>query len=1391
MRRTVNIKLVAILLLGALLFAGGVHLTHRLQEQRNASALLEQAQRAEDDGQKDQAVKHLRAYLGFVPNDTEALARYGRLLNQQAATPTARTQALLILEQVLRRDPTQHEIRRELIDLAMHPQVRRHADAREHLEILLRDRPPTDGELQHLLGRCLEVEGEFAPAAAAYQKALSQEPQRIDSYLALADIYRRRLEKPKQADEVMAQLVAANPTAFRAYLARGHYRKQYGKLDEATADLARAGELAPDEADVILGVAGVALLQNDLDGARKLLRRGLELHPTRGKFYLALAEVEVAARQGDAAVRILRQGVAQLPAQSDVLLALASTLVQQGKEPTEELAVLAQRGAPAPQRDFLQARILFNQQQWLPAARLLEKVQSELRPWPELARQANVFLGECYGRLGSIDQQYAAYRRAVSADPLWAPAGLGLAATQAAMGRHDEAIGSYRRILPRAPEAGLPLARLLLARNTALPADQQDWTEVDKLLADAPADALETTLTRAEVLAARQQAAAARDLLDQARTAQPKQLEPWLALAALSERQGQTDVALTVLNDAAKQVGDRVELRLARAWHAARQGGAAGKQQLAQLQENMTEFSAAEQVKLLRGLAGCSAQIGDRAGAERLYRQAAELAPTDLGVRLALFEFAMQSGNADAQTRLLREIETIEGKDGTLWRFGQACQLIRQARQGQRDAAAQARTMLTQLATVRPTWSRVPLALADLDDAAGDTAAAVKNYQKAIELGERDPRTLRRLVSLLSRQGRFKEADEFFRKTPGFETAGTEANRLGAELALRGKDEARAVQLARQAVPETSQEYRDFLWLGQLLASTSQKEQAEPALRRAVALAEAAPEAWAALVLHLARSGQREKAAAALKEAETKLTREQEALALPACHEALGQIDQARTLYSEAVQARPNDAALRRGLAGLCLRHGPPADAEKHLRQLVGLKQGAPEDAAWARRTLAVLLASSGDLARWREGLALVGLREDGALPQPTAENFEDLRSGAIVLAAQKTRQQRQRAIQLLESLAGKQPLPDEEQFLLAQLHEALGDWPKARQQLLQLVAAQSTNPRYVAHYAQALVRRKDAAEAEIWLNKLAKLPGAAGSFTLVDLRARIEAARGNGFEVEKVVQAYRSAADAQPADAAARLQLSARLLDDLNHPAADKLYQEMQAQQPERVLERIALQTRRGEIGAALDLCESAWKSCPPEMVAGAALVVLRSGKASPEQQQRIERWLTTAAAKAPKPSAGLLICVADLRDFQGKHAEAEKLYRQALTAEPGNVVALNNLAYLLALQENKGGEALELLARAVKAVGATPELLDTRAVIHMRLGQPQQAIRDLESAIADAPQPALCFHLAQAHQQLQNATAARAAFRQGRSLGLAAEQLHALERASYQQLHAELETR
>ena len=79
--------------------------------------------------------------------------------------------------------------------------------------------------------------------------------------------------------------------------------------------------------------------------------------------------------------------------------------------------------------------------------------------------------------------------RAVKADPLWVPACLGLGATLIKLGRPDEAIEVYRRIISKSPRTRLLLARLLIDRarseNTADKAGaERRWGDEERIAID-------------------------------------------------------------------------------------------------------------------------------------------------------------------------------------------------------------------------------------------------------------------------------------------------------------------------------------------------------------------------------------------------------------------------------------------------------------------------------------------------------------------------------------------------------------------------------------------------------------------------------------------------------------------------------------------------------------------------------------------------------------------------------------------------------------------------------------------------------------------------------------------------------------------------------------------
>jgi tetratricopeptide (TPR) repeat protein len=206
-----------------------------------------------------------------------------------------------------------------------------------------------------------------------------------------------------------------------------------------------------------------------------------------------------------------------------------------------------------------------------------------------------------------------------------------------------------------------------------------------------------------------------------------------------------------------------------------------------------------------------------------------------------------------------------------------------------------------------------------------------------------------------------------------------------------------------------------------------------------------------------------------------------------------------------------------------------------------------------------------------------------------------------------------------------------------------------------------------------------------------------------------------------------------------------------------------------------------------ALQYCAEAWEQSPAESVAATCVDVLRTGRPSPDQIQRVRSWIEDAAAKAPD-SAELHFQLANVAHLQADYSSAERLYRRTLEVAPNSIVTQNELALLIALNGGDAGEASRLINAAIEAAGPLPFLLDTRATISLAMGRTAEAVKDLRQAIADAPTAAKHFHLAQALLAEENKAGAKTEFQNGVAAGLHAGSLHPLERAAYDDLQAQM---
>ena len=921
------------------------------------------------------------------------------------------------------------------------------------------------------------------------------------------------------------------------------------------------------------------------------------------------------------------------------------------------------------------------------------------------------------------------------------------------------------------------------------------------------------------------------DALEAARARFPTSVGLWIMQVEILAQRKDFPAARALLEKAREKVGDRVDLRLARARLAIAENGPQLVPTLNDLAGGIEAFSREDRRRLLTELAADLGAKKDLAGAARAWSRLAEDEPESLQPRQQLFELALRSGDAKQAEAQIQAVKKLDEQVAELWR---ALYLSWQARTATDPATkaklrADARGLLTELKVRRPDWYRVPLAMAgldeqDLEQTGTDEArkremleSAITSYRRAIELGFREPAVVRHVVQLLFRAGRGGEALEVYSQVPAVGQLAGDLGRMASEYAFANRDFRQAADLARKAVAANPDDFQARLWLAQVLAQDRRPDEAEAVLRAAVDAAKTDPDRWINLVRFEVLNRHPDKAEQVAQEAEGLIGKTP--LALAQCCAIVGKAyeagqpdrakpwyDRARGWFAKAQEALkdPEDQTVRRRLAEFLMLTNQAAEAEAPLKEVLARTAGkSPDVAAWARRGLAEVYIAARP-PRTAEALALF----NDPARQRGVTDPDDLRVLSKVHEVQGTPEGRRQAIGDLESLIGRESATPDDRRRLAQLLDIVGEWPRAREQFRELIlrteGARDTEtlrmrPLYFDLFIIALVRHHqagndaDLAEARQLVEKLARIQGDATLVVL--LEARIDKAAGQLDAATARIRDFASRPSLTTADRL-RLAEAAERLGLLD--AAETVYRRIAAEPPaDNQFALVGFLARHGRLKDAVNLCETLWANADlREKVAAACAAILSDPATPPDriQLQRVIGWIERARLEKPQ-SMTYLLCLGNLNERLGDYRKAEEMYRTAIKVNDREGFASNNLAWLIVLQGGQGSEALTLINSAIRAKeaaipnkeAAIPEFLDTRGMIYLKAGEKERAIDDLKKALKDAPSPPKYFHLAQAYLQLNDNEKARQALKDGKTRGLPAG-LHPLELAAYKEVSGKL---
>ena len=1343
---TINKPFLLKLLMGILVFAGLLVGIHTIQADRIPAALKRQADRALEAGKTDVAIRYLRQYLEFNPDEVEIQVQLVELLRKRTTTTRGLTEVIFLYDRILRLDPDRHEARRDALAICL--SMGRYSDAVTHAEVLLKAFP-NEGTLWNQLGVAQVGLHRLSDAKVSYENAIQFNPSDLLGYQRLTQLVWRNLNDPDGARLVLNRLVEAVPQNHEAFILRAKFEiflldepgPTRGDLKRAMVDLQRAFELDPENADASLMLADLFQRERNIPAAHALLRDAVALYPKDLRLIRSLSWLELVRGNSPAAIGVLEDGLKASPEAFDLLIPLADLLVQQGDSTrTQEiLRQLEVHKAPPLQVKYLKARLAMRDSRWAEATDLLQHLRGESNKLPGLEIQLNLLLGVCAGRLADVPGEEMAYQRVIQADPKNVPARIALGNLYLTLGKFDEGIRELEAATQSPYASSSVIAEWARAKTRRLRVTNvapEEWRKLELGLISASAlfgpVSSEPIILQAELGIAMGRINEVIQQLRQEAARRPGDARLWAVLAETVAASNGTAAGLGVLDEAQAAAGDVPDIRLARAKLFANEPRCL--RSLTPLAERIESWPEADQLRLLYGMIEIYDRLGDQAGVVKTLRRIAGHRPTDSNIWIRVYERALRTGNTNACAEARNTLVKLEGEAGPAVALCDAASV-------RPTEAAQTIERLVAAFGANPVRADACLALARLFRLTGSDPDEARLIERAFTLEPTNFDAARAWLGHLCGSGADERARELVTRlaTDPRWTAEPFQRVIGAVVSKLPTST--ASRLLNWCKPFVEREPGGLGWLGETAAAHRVFDPI-PILEEATLRTNATADDWLRLALY--------RGPAVMQTARNKLS--------PAAYLSAVAVFQ-QTPEGKDYVPEPLNKSDQRLFAqvrlALHLSRGKPEDGTQVLEAYLEGRELAAADVAWAKRNLAMLYAVGGTPEDRKQAMDLIkDLTDGGTSP-------DDLRAMASVLTTLARYLEGTDRITVLTRAAtaldaayqaGKSP---KDLFNLSQLYRSAGNRVESRKCLQVLLNADQNNIYYLVAALEEHVEDRNFEAGAAFAKKL--LADHPGEFRTIAAVARFNCQAGKPFEALTIAEKYAQAADPMAGDHLTRASRVAELLDELvrlpnvrgtsaGHAmtnAAAERFATLIPRRPEAIVGLVGILAADGRATEAFARIDRLGKVIPSRLRVQAGLAAVRSGTVSDKQAATVRNWIEDCIAEEPS-SPSLKLNKAEFFALRQELPQAIALYEEVLEAEPKNVVALNNLAWMLAADPRTAERAQQLVARATREVGLTGDLLDTRARVRITLKLFGEAERDLGEAIRLESTPLRWFHLA-----------------------------------------------
>lgn len=1346
-RRYFNWKLAIVLLISLAVLCITAFGLRQWQRANSAEQGLVLGNKAYDEKKWEDAVENLGRYLALKQDDVQVLLKYADA--QMHIRPRKRDniqQATQAYRIILRVEDNHLEASKKLTEIYLMMGMPGEAEliAERQLEKV------QDPNLHRMLAIALAQQRKFDEAATELKTICTKHPGQILAYESLGQLIEQYPEEfPDQAITWFDQAIKNNPSSALAYLIRAGFHLRNKAESKALADISMAERQDLSDASVRLRLARELLNLNLLDKAEEHLVAIHKVIPTDQNLWRTWAQLALRSQSKEKMLNTAETGLKELSSQPWDFMPLAAELFirsDQLDRASDCTLKLRQKEAPNAIIAFLEGLIAAEKGDLLEAVKYWQQSVESGNKSPQI----RLALASALNNLGDKQSALRQIHTLIAERPDSFHGYLALAKMMAQIENWDEVEKHAAKAIELAP--GNPESNLLYLKACLQQAGKSSTDENSQIILDIekhlsvlnetnPGN-LELGFLQLQLKMQQGNFIDAQNIINRLKNEHPSEiLNISMAEAELLTAQNKINEAISKLNETIEKYPESpMPVR-----------------QLAILLHNKGDQTKCEAViknalkrieksVVQRELGLILSQFYTRwSQTDKAYQQLAALSqklPNDIPIKRRLLMCKQVIKDPEKAQQLVDEIKSLEGEDGWQWRYEQAKVLY--IGDNFKNNYPKIISLVQENLLFNPDDQLSRMLMARAYDKAGELQLAISTYRDALNRSPDDIRIITPTIEALYKAKEYEQAEELLNRASRVKFKIPQLQKLQLHSFLRRGELDSASDILQNLLDDDPNNQNAYLSLALLKMQQNKFEESEDLLTK---LKIQNPSSLAVIATQIQLYLRQDKPEAALKTCNEMVSSLNNAAAYilsARTYATLGQFDKALEELEKAISIEPDNIEVWIARSDFYRSVGQIGKAAPDIQHALSLES---DNIQIQKRAISLFL-TSGQPNMIHEGNALL----DKAL-ESNPEDIELQLFKANALISEGTAPAMENGRLILQTITEKQPEVNRAWMLLGELMLKQGQPGKAVDIALRGLAYKSNDKPLLLLKARAEAVRSPILSIPT-LKELCELDP--NDIEAVTFLASTYIKTG---EPQKAVDILRKQITNR--DLSTRRKCSLALAIAL-YKAGDKIEAqkefdsllESEPNDPRPFIVQAQLLKEEG-LWSQLNQKVIDWLNKHPNdthtpMVITRDMITVDSNEAKQTAEDIIRLIL-----KNDPTSIEAISTLAILLEMVGRPAESAELYRRLLEIEPNNLIAINNLAWIMSEYNNQYQQALELAQKGLKLAPNYMDLIETRGVIYYRLGELNKAIEDLTKCIElypdSAPQRvAATYHLARALAEL-----------------------------------------